>query len=123
MRPVLPFGQRFEGLGFVTIRLAGQDQNCHDQVVFWTFYEVPRVVSGVPRVVSGVARVVSGVARPGVSGAAAGGIRRRGRRCQAPRAAAAETASQATGGCRMSEWAPENDDCVVLAITADPSTR
>src|SRR6266498_612867 len=101
MRPVLPFGQRFEGLGFVSIRLAGQDQNCHDQVVFWTFYEVPRVVSGVPRVVSGVARVVSGVARPG----------------------AAETASQATGGCRMSEWAPENDDCVVLAITADPSTR
>src|SRR6266545_4901828 len=113
MRPVLPFGQRFEGLGFVSIRLAGQDQNCHDQVVFWTFYEVPRVVSGVPRVVSGVPRAA-------VSGAAGGGVRRRGRRCQAPRAAAAETASQATGGCRMSEWAPENDDCVVLAITADP---
>src|SRR6266542_703146 len=102
MRPVLPFGQRFEGLGFVSIRLAGQDQNWHEQVVFWTFYEAPRAA---------------------VSGAAGGGVRRRGRRCQAPRAAAAETASQATGGCRMSEWAPENDDCVVLAITADPSTR
>lgn len=38
-------------------------------------------------------------------------------------AAAAAAASQATCGCLMSEWAPENGDCLVSAITAVPFTR